>query len=259
MQATLDLDMTQFRRAAQRLLAVKRITIEKLISDQARLFVRDAIKLTPPFGPNAITESYAAQRRIGEAAVRRDIGKVFQPLTGLNILRHPRNARLGEALQSAARSGDLATVILLLERAGLHVRVVQAADPGLHRAARTQRGRVRFSGPPLVVMDARGLKKFIESQVSQVGKTKGGWLAAADALGVTGIPAWITRHKGQIAGLIQFDRRPDYFAITIGNLVQWSSDVAQTGVLQAALENRTRAMNTQAEILLKRELERAAA
>ena len=249
---TISVDYSKFRDGARALLVAKNQTVEQLVTDQGRLLTRDLLRMTPPFGGHPITESWNAQRRIGEAEVARDVGRVFRPISTFSILAHPKNLPLAMALQRLVQSKDLAGIQTLLERLGFQIKVVNQPDAGLHKAARRGRGRVPKSHRPVLVLDERALKRFVSQLVGDVGKTKSGWLAAADALGVKGVPNWIRRHAGQVQGSVRIEKQPGSFSITIGNLVGWSSDFSHLSIVQSALTHRARAMQLQAEAILQR-------
>lgn len=254
---TLSLDASGFRAAAIRLREVKNVTVKKLIQDQARLFVRDAIKLTPPFGGHAISESFSVQRKVGEKAVARDVGRVFKSKASLKILANPKNPILAAALAKAIQKKDKPAVEAILSNIGTKLSVLVQPDESTHRARRGARGRVR-KGQSYLVLDERALKRYTKEKVSHVGKAKAGWLASARALNVPGIPAWITRHGGETPGLIRFEDTPGEYAITVGNLVRWAPDFAGVRIIEAAFENRIRGMTKQAEAILAYELKKAA-
>lgn len=258
MTPTISFDRNAFAEVSRRLLAVKRVTVERHILDQARLLGRDLIRLTPPFNQHAITESFNVQRRTGESAVRRDIGRVFQPISNLAILKKSGASKLKRSFERALERRDLRALRAMLESAGFQVELVETVEPERHEAARGATGRVRKGHRPAYVLDERALKRYVEAKVRDVGKTKAGWLAAADALNVPGIPQWIRRHAGATPGLIRFERGPADFAVVLGNLVAYAGEFAGLNIVQAALDHRLRAMRLQTERILEAGLRKAA-
>lgn len=254
LKPTVHFDQAGFRREGLRLMALKNISVEKLVRDQSRLFARDVLRITPPFGRHSITESFNVQRRTGEAAVKRDLGRVFMGPKDLSVLKHPKSPRLAKNLEQAIRARDTAAVQAILEKIGLQVKVIEQPDATIHRGARNRRGRVRGNREPMLVLDQRALDRYVKDVVGHVGKTKAGWLPAAAALGVTGIPNWIRRHGGQTPGLIRFEGRGNKFAVVIGNLVAWGQAFSELRIVEEALKLRVRAMRLNAEHIIAGDL-----
>jgi hypothetical protein len=259
MKPTFQLNTSEFAATARRLREVKRISVEKLITDQSRLLTRDALRMTPPFGPNSITESFQVQRRIGQAAVRRDIARVFKPISSFSLVASPKNPKLAKAIQKAVRRKDVAGLQIILQRIGPQVKVLLQPDPALHASARGHRGRVRKGHQPALILDVRALKRYQAEKESHVGKTKAGWLPAAEALRVGGIPQWIKAHSGATAGLVRIERTRSGFFITVGNLVPYSGDFGPLRIIESVIGHRVRAMRIQAEKIVEAQLRKAAA
>lgn len=250
------MDTREFSRAVRALQAARRVSFQRLLRDQARLFVRDVLKLTPPRGRAAISESFNAQKRRGEKRVERDILKVFMPVSALKILSEPQNASLAESLGSAIRRQDWAVAEAILVRLGFSSIRVEP-DATEHDQARDRRGQVNRRQRPTIILHVASVKKYIKAQLAHVGKTKAGWLLAANALGVP-VPQWIRRHGGATPGLFR-DETPNSSnpSITIGNLVIYGDGFQDLRIVQTALQLRTKAMKTQTEKILQAEIRKA--
>ncbi len=256
MNPNFTIDRTAFAQAAKRLQAARRVSFQKLLRDQAKLFVRDLMKLTPPRGRNPISETYNDQRRRGEKRVTSDIARVFVPAASLKVIEHPQNKELAEQLGKAIRRGDLQAVEVILQRMGIQGHVALEPDPAVHENARNSRGRVRTRNPTFILR-SNSLKRYIKRQVGHVGKAKAGWLPAANALGVE-TPQWISRHGGSTPGYISDQSsNPDQPSITVGNLVVYASSFHDINMIEVALRMREASMKTQTEKIIAGEIRKA--
>jgi hypothetical protein len=224
-----------------------------LLMEEARLFVRDAIRATPPFARATYSESFNVQRRLGEGAVKRDIGGLFKTQDSLGFVKNPRNMKLAVDMLNAIKRRDAQAANAILKNVGVDMAAIASADPGVHQSARGRRGRV-VSRRKYLVLDARSVAQFIKTKQSHVGRAKAGWVPAARALGLQ-LPGWITRHS--TPGIY----KPDYEnasmpAVTVGNLISFGSDFSHLRIVQAALNNRVKSMQKRAEWTIKRFLQK---
>lgn len=290
MKPTIAVDTRDFSRGVAAVMAAKKQSAKQVIYTQGRLFVQDAIRLTPPFGRAAFTESFRIQRVVGENAVRRDVRKVFKPIEELPVIANPQNEQLGLAIALAAgvtgtrvnaitrnrnsvqldpkngkqtvirtktsmhkvlrRAGaSLSTLQKLLDRAGLTYKVAETVDPSLHKSARNYRGRVRKVAPTYLTKTS-SLNRYEREVVGHVGKTKSGWMKAAEALKVA-VPAWIGRHAGKVTGLFLDETEKTKASITIGNLVTYSNSFFELRIIQSALARRVQAMHQHANHVIR--------
>lgn len=290
-------DTRDFARGVRELMTVQKKSARQLLFEQGRLFVRDAISLTPPMGRHAFNESDRVQRIMGETATRRDVGKVFKPIEKLPILQEPQNPELALAIAIAAgikgqstkatqraeqvvvfdkstgkqrivktrtsrrkvlrqaRGASLTNLRAILARAGLSWKVDETPDPSLHRSARNRLGRVKRARPTYILNEpARA--RYEREVVSHVGKTKSGWLRAADALKVN-VPQWIRRHSGKVAGIFIDEAFKSKASITIGNLVDYAESFLQIRIIENALSRRTEAMRQRADHIIRGNLRAA--
>lgn len=259
MQPTVSIDEARLNQALRQFIADTGRDVAKVVRDQARLLTRDLIGGTPPFGKHAFRrvsnslgegESYNDQRKIGEAAVRRDVGRVFQSFRkyAAYVAKKFNKPKLETYLLQLARQSDTQTLERIFRKWLWRAKVRTTALRGEHLKRRQKNGRVK-KGPAVFVLDDRSIKNYEREVVSHVGKAKAGWLAAARGLGVRGLPAWITRHSSP--GLFQ-DQTGDTTkpTITIGNLVDFAAEIPET-VWTAALENRMRSMKIEAEKVME--------
>ena len=232
---------------------------DKVLKDQAKLFVKDLIKVTPPFGKATFSESYNEQRKSGEDAVERDIRKVFIPLRVFAESVSSRNPKLAAAILAAGgivgsnvktkkskvvkSSIDMDALDAIFRNMGMEGRVVRYVNPEIHQRARGRRGRVKRA-TPLFVVSEKSLDSYITSVKKDVGKAKSGWLKAAIGLGVAGIPNWIRRHLTPGVFVDKTLANNPEASITVGNLVEYSGDF-DAAKFEAAIQNRQRGMANQ--------------
>jgi hypothetical protein len=212
MNPTIDIDPASMRRLNE---TIAKFTTEigldsvKVLKDQGRLFVRDLIKVTPPFGDATFSESYNTQRKAGESAVERDIRKVFVPLRQFAENVSKTNPELGvtltmkggitgsnianRKLKRSSNRIDMQALEAIFRNMGMEGRVMLNVDPAIHEKARGRRGRVRRA-TPVVVVNEKSIDKYIKEKQGHIGKAKAGFMKAAIGLAVKGIPNWIRRH-----------------------------------------------------------------
>lgn len=240
-----------------------------VLKQQSKLLVKDLISATPPFGKSTFSESYNAQRRIGEAAVKRDIQKVFRPITALaDAVAKNGNSKLAAALlansgisvssktQKINQKGsgvNMDALNTIFERMGMAGRVLLEVDPKIHNSARGRRGRVKRATPYYIVK-TKSIDRYIKLRQSHVGKAKAGWIKAAVGTGLRGVPKWIKQHLTP-GVFVDKSTIPDG-SITVGNLVSHAGDF-KPSTFEAAMQNRVRGMQTQLEKIAEAQARKA--
>lgn len=232
-----------------------RKNIGVVVREQAKLFVRDVINMTPPFpgGQRGATLGRAVapqtHRRAGEASLQRDIRRVFLPIDQLKIWDKTNDPRLSSQLQKAARAGDVAAVKAIFRNVGLNMDAIPTAVRALHVGARGSRGRVPKRTVPNVVLASTSVRAYETRAKKSIGYAKAGWATAARALGVK-LPAWLSRHR--TPGLVndQTHRLNSPFII-IGNLVPFAEDFGPLRIVQDALKQRVIRMRAQIQHILR--------
>lgn len=261
MQPTLEIassELLRFNRMVEKFSTETRRSFKDVLWQQAKLLVKDLIRATPPFGGNAFSESFNAQRRVGMEAVERDIRSVFTSLREFVGRLHDQD--LANALSMAGglgsmnktrrnrgwRSGvDMQALEAIFRNMGMDGRIIRDVKPELHEQARNQRGRVGKRSKSYIVVDEGSIKRYIKLKQSHIGKAKAGWMKAAIGLAVSGIPRWIRDH---LAPGVFTDKSNGILeqSITVGNLVSYAADFSERP-FRAAIENRIRSMKIQME------------
>lgn len=175
------------------------LSTRDLIFDQMRLFVNDMITFTAPYDPGS--KSTAAAKKVGFAAVERDVNKLFAAIKDDEVLKW--YSQVFDSDQKYVRyTGDSSA-----KRVSKRAFTGQAMDKmrGIHQKFRRKNGRVQISeknlndvygGKWLVSNEA--LQKYIKQRQKKVGYLKSGWVAAADEFarlskGKARVPSWVRK------------------------------------------------------------------
>ncbi len=240
LEPELELDASEFatfERQTQRLAAAIGRPAGEVLREETRLLVQDLLASTPPFGRHGFLEDLEKQYFIGRRAVRRDIRRVFRPVTTLRAWRQPVNPRVKRELARAVRKGDTATVAKILK---FHnSRVIARAVAALHQRARNDAGTVPADFRWYVVLDEQSIRDYETEVFERIGKAKAGWETAARAVGVP-VPEWIARHS--TPGRFREVNGPDGPSIEIANEVEYGDKFDELRILERALARREKSM-----------------
>lgn len=253
-------DTAGWSRAASALLAEQKKSSADFLKQQGRLLLDDMVRMTPPFrgGGGVTKQSHNEQRKIGQAAVRRDVGRVFLPAESMaffNKSSDEKVQRWGKYLRKYAREGRLGAAQTMLRVAGFPNKVSTVARPYLHKRARSKRGRVPKSNERVIVLNTKSVRDYTREIVSHVGRSKAGWKHAASELKLF-LPNWIKRHATPGTGGMITETKT-HTSLDLGNLVEWASDFADLRIIQAALDGRTKAMVKNLERIIEAQIEKA--
>lgn len=237
----------------QRFAAFAKRDTDEVLTDQARLFLRDLAKTTAPMvNFNAPGESYAAQRRAGLAATKNDIERVFTPLEDLVVIKNAQDPKFAARMKGYIQSGRidyLQTVIPLLEPS---IRPEDITDSNeklraVHLSQRDKRGRVRRRPHRFFVPKAL-LQSYVKQRQRWVGLLKAGWGVAAARLKVA-LPQWVSSQpsSGRIA--MVFGDEASYIRLT--NSVRYADDKRGQDTVRECFKRRSQAMRRQIEAKLR--------
>jgi hypothetical protein len=225
----------------------------EVLRQEAKLFVQEAVHLTPPFGESPSTESYNAQRKIGLAAVERDIKAAMRAVDDLKFIDKLKKKRLRDRIEKLIHEGNVEGVNAIFKKMKSRYRlatIMQDADPDLHERYRDRRGRVQNKRTINIVLRGSSLRRYIREKQKDVGRAKGGWVKAAQGLGVR-LPAWITRHSEP--GEFQDHSRDPNPRIKVGNLVRFIQETgADLRIVNRALQSRIRNIRTKLERIMNK-------
>jgi hypothetical protein len=181
--------------------------VSTIFEDESRLFLKQVIRLTPP-----------KTRQQGEAAVTRDIGKLF---TGVNE----------EMLNLIGSEHGVTNIDAWITSAtGSHIeldwRRIDPTGDGMaefHNRNRDSRGRaynlkrqksLKWYSP--YVVSFGDLAKYREKIKSHVGRRKAAWAKSFTALGGK-VTNWIGRHMNGAKGEFHHSTNPEHPSITMIN------------------------------------------
>lgn len=218
-----SVDDHKFRRAMHEYARQTKLDARSVLRKQMRLLVERLIQLTPPPTKKGAT---LQGKRMGEAAVKRDIKWVF--------FSHVRTKK-GKIVPVAHPS---------------------ALSPEAHRKARGADGRIHYVSKRLPVRGA-DLRAYIRTIQKHVGLMKGGWNAAAERFGYRGAPAWVKRHGTEDGDAVEsFSGTRGYVeAVNHALGVAWQD--SHSRIVQTALDSRARDVGTDLRLMAERAARRA--
>ena len=276
MKLSMALDRGHFTNQLRKLVEVTGQTAEEAVKGQARLIIRDCIRLTPPFSsrPYApFTESFKKQLDSGKKQIKNDILRVFRPANWLWTMTKDRQGKKSDRAQQIAKFAKRKDIdgIKKLYPAGDKMRrlkdVDSYANPLYYEQARNSKtGRPPRKFPGVLIHtgtvptyenrnNQKGLTSYgklnilYKAKVAAIGTAKAGWLYAADKLGLPSkdVPAWVRRHQGKVGseGIYKLDEGLKA-AVTCGNTLPYIQAVGkEKRVVEQAFKNRLRNMPKQ--------------
>lgn len=287
MKVTAALDRGHWTNQLQKLADVMGQTMDEVVKGQARLIIRDCIRMTPPFTNKPykpLTESFKDQHKAGKDAVRKSILRVFKPANSFWSLTADKDGNKGELAKAAAKAakrGNLDEMKRLVPRSKAIQRAValeRMADASTFDATRDpktgkprkgfggiliHRGTVPTFGPAKTekgVTNYGGLLKLYKAKVAKIGIAKAGWLHAADQLGLKKkeAPAWARKHKSKASGSSVYRFVEGVKAsVVCGNGVPYiQAKGAELRIVQAAMKNRDRNLYKQISMAMKAKAKR---
>jgi hypothetical protein len=194
--------------------------IVPLVKQEARLFVRDVVKFTPP--ASAGTFGMQAKKQ-GEAAVARDIARIYGTASKAYVDMALRDKKAAQAFWKAIQANDLVKAREIMQKIGgarySGTRSIAPFDGGVMHERFRRRGKVERDRVMMLVTDPKQLKAYVKKMQGQVGLLASGWVRAARKLGQS-LPAWVTRH-GDRRGACVVIESGEKVAIIISNKVRY--------------------------------------
>jgi len=238
LKTTVTVDTRGLNKAIRELAAVTDKTLDEVLHQQAKLAVKDAIALTPPFQKFGSATS-RKHLKAGENAITRDLNNVFTP-SNESFIDAAITANNGSRrfITRKHRKKD-GTVFLtdwaiastsMSEMEPFHKARLRSGN-----ASGRGRGRIKGGGKGTkdtgrwkeehrMVVPYNNLKKYAKQVKDRVGFAKDGWSTAAYKLGLK-VQRWIARHdapggyqsklgKGVREKFIQFSNAVSYIKNT---------------------------------------------
>jgi hypothetical protein len=249
-------ELERFNRDLRTYVATFEKDLEKEIENQGRLFLRDAINITPPMqanhGNTFQTVAPMTQRRQGEQAITRDLNRLYHALNSLELIANPHSKKLAKQIRKLIRNREYEALSELLKEFRIdNMGVIPDANAAHHRAHRLpSNGKVRKSiKVPYLVISAPTIQSRKKQAKEMVGFAKSGWMAAARGLQLKGVPNWVARHRGP--GIFQRDGRNHQYSVLLGNSVRYIQHLADR-IRSRALRRRSDQMQRQMDYWLNK-------
>lgn len=223
----------------------------------SRTTTRELIKYTPPYDKSDFTSGPKA-KKAGEAAVVRDIGRVYWTVNQLfGALKDAGHLPAARSIRKLCTLGQFGQAEEVLRATGVRYRNVPISffDGGkAHGASRTRSGRVFRHVPALIVVDALPLKTYVTECKKRVGFTRAGWISAGLAAaigGMSGFPVWIKRWSGSAPGAGFIRDGGNGIMVRLKNAVSWASNALPDGRIADALQDARTKLEKQMEHIIK--------
>ncbi len=200
-----------------------------VFKDQMRLLTRGLIDLTP-------FESLVQ----GRAVVKKHLNNAMFPFAGKDgDFDWVKDDGLRDRLRGYQRSEDYDSIKHIWSKIGVNSSFqLLDFEIALHHRAQNARGHVDNS-QNIMVPQYRAWAAYLDHLRGQVGRARGGWAAAARALGLS-LPQWVTRWIA--GGTYSVDATPGKVIFTMRNEAIFIPRYGQT--VQLALAGREKAMET---------------
>lgn len=242
-----------------RLREVKRKSQDEMLDELGKTFCRYLIQATPPFGQHPFApNNWQEQKAIGQAGVRRDFKAAFTPLTHAAFREMIKNAgpRARRYLYRYFDSRNVHAINRMLRNLkATNVNLIKEVTPSLARDNVFFKARPHHIKRRYLVVDRMSLKRELKRALDHVGTAKAGWLLAADALGVRGLPVWIRRQQGRALGYIEKHSGPSGAFLRLVNLTEGCAGVNHD-VAAAASRQLRFSMARQMEAILGKHLKK---
>jgi hypothetical protein len=188
------------------------LAVPDVVKSEARLWVGQAMRLTPPTNSTGIMAANGKKAKpgnIGEKRVRSDVIKSMTPADpdwneAPAVFRKP-------SIRKLILSGDKEGFLNVIKSFGkLRDWSVAEFSPALHRNAQGSRGRVGRSRKTFIIGAAQLSLwwNYMRKTVSHVGRLRAGWAPSWLALGGKGLPIFVRRHVAGARGSVRHDLTP---------------------------------------------------
>jgi hypothetical protein len=213
---TFEFDRAGYDRKVRQFAAFQRAGLGGVIRDETRLAIIECVERTPPFDGKRMK---GGGKKAGEAAVKRDVKKVFRDPRFLDLYAN------NDGFKRAVDRGDLVMVDLFLKKAKRYESTDKMPTGKAHREKRDSRGRVRLGNRWHSILDGSAIGTFIEKAMARVGFARSGWAKGGSTFGAN-LPAWITRHHapGTASDLTQNTETP---MTEVANALPWIQEAGR--------------------------------
>lgn len=222
-----------------------------ILKDEAKALSKTCTNFIPPFKDSPGRP--AGAREAGENAIKRELSNLIGQARPQFLSMVSQKWGLQD-VNGFVESSDGGRLLNLKFD---HVDPTGQRISEYHQEYRDRRGKVPLRREPkntwfnrILVSD--GMRQpYIDSVIARVGMWKATWAYAAFRLGASGIPAFISRHFGRIAGMAIFNdgglsNKTAPFII-IGS--RWAGNYRMKSGLMTALEVRVRAIKNRVKLI----------
>lgn len=249
MSASVTIDFSKFNQQVERYITELHQSAPEVIRTQARLFLQQAMKFTPP-----------KTKGQGEGAIKGD-------LFGVNVGGVAKNKAVfvGRKFKPGSKDADLQQGYvgsggnpLMLKGEVFHDKTFirpNASHETLKAHHYKQRSRAtgrttragswskeigRSRSRELMVAPVAAIDQYLRYTLSKVGRLKAGWVPAIERLGGS-VKPWVKRHAASAKGTVQFQLGDkNHPSITIGNFAAGAGKLAHH--VKGAMEVRVKSM-----------------
>ena len=222
-----------------------------IVLQNARLVAWNLAHNTLPYGMSL------ASRKLMDAAVAVDIGKIYKSASYIYGLLKAQDAKQAKAWYRAIQDGNYTLASELLAKTSLSDRgaYIGKLDRGFHR--NTRRGN-SISQTAQIVPSTREIKSYTKEIQQHVGFGKAGWITAGSDLGrVTRVPGWITRHVGKAPGSAINNTKGIDPHVVLTNSVSYISTICPPHQVANSLAYQREKMDAHIQHVLAAEAEKA--
>jgi hypothetical protein len=244
MNLTANVDMKPITEALKELARVTGKDIGEIVKQNARLLAWNLAISTQPwkskegnFRSNKRGETFytgKADRLVGQAAVMRDVGRVFQSAQVVFDEISKQDEALAKAFYKAIKLGNVNDAEKLLRASNSQFKgaSIEAFTKSAHQQLRIN-GKVKQRRPNIIALDWKPVAAYAKERAKLVGFAKSGFVAAGNQLGrVRNVPTWIKGNKGPGKGAANSGFNA---TATVESLVRYASDVIPDDSVKYAL------------------------
>ena len=159
------------------------------------------VQIVPPASLNRGIFGPAARQQ-GEAAIVRDVGRVYGSEKHIYAMIKAKNRQAAAGYWKAIKRKDFVAANALARRLSLPELIDFTRDEGAeHQRRRGPNGRVRGDKPSAFLQDPRYLRDWLKRKQKNVGMAAASLVLAYDGRfgDLSGVPGWVRRHSRSFA------------------------------------------------------------
>lgn len=229
-----EVDDSKLQRSLAELSILTGRDMKDILKQEARLFCVALAKYTQPFGLDQNAKA------MGEAAVRRDIRKVYATPSWvwgeINKTNSTAAKNAARAVMGYLQKKKYEEAEKILKRFGIQLSTGKF-DARYHKE-RFVGGKLKGRDYSQIVAEEKELEDYIRQKMKLVGFAKSGWASCARMLGGTrGVPAWARKNNAPAMVVDHSNSRDDPHFILV-NAIDYTSRVLSASGMQGAVDER---------------------